>query len=206
MRITEGRLIVGVAVLIVLLAVVRYAAAPDPSQCPPQFKRFTHPVVSLCYPKGWQRQSESRGSALVLFGGANVLLAVDVLPVSPTDFPPARPQHEEAIDRYVLEKGAVSRLRRNGLRLRARGALETIDTNGWLLRHRVLQGSTDGQSTYEAGKIYQMPVPVTVGLTTALVNDHIVLLTQYVASGSPEELQRSMDTFRAIRRTLIFKR
>ena len=194
-------------VLAVLLALVRYSSAPDPSSCPAGFKRFTHPFVSLCYPKGWHGPPPANdfdGLQLTLMGGASVLFAVDVLPVSSMDLPPTMLHREQAIDRYAYENGFVSRLQLRGLRLRASGANETIDNNGWTLRHRVLQGSTSGPETYDFGKFYQTQVPVAVGLTTALVNDHVVLLTQVIYPTSPEAYQRTIDAFREIRRTMTF--
>ena len=202
MRIAEGRLIVSGVVLTVLIALVRYVSAPDP--CPPQFKRFTHPTFSLCYPWSWRIQSVLKRSErppshapwleFSVSGGDGAFFTVDVIPVNPTDFPPTMLDGEGAIERYALENGFVSRLQQRSMRLHKRvGSSEAI-LDGWRVRHRILQGSMN-----ETG------APVTIGVTTGLVDDQVLLFTQLVPSALRAVVDTKTDTldvFRKMRQTV----
>ena len=196
--------------LVVLLALAGCSSGPP---CPPQFKRFTHPTFSVCYPWSWRIQSVVKKSERppshapwleFLVIGGDSYFTVDVMPVNPTDFPPTMPDRERAIERYALETGFVSRLRRS-MRLHERlGSSEDI-LNGWSVRNRILQGYMGGPSVYEAGKIYEMPTPVTIGVTTGVVDDQVLLLTQVVPATlrvAVDTKTQTLDVFKQIRHTL----
>jgi hypothetical protein len=197
--------------LVVLLPMGGCSSGPS---CPPRFKRFTHPSVSLCYPETWQRLSIPERSAnsrapwlvLVLQAPGGGMFSVDVLPVSPTDFPLTMLNREDAIDRYAYANGIVARLIEDrALRKEGTAAMTVEMLNGkWRVRHRIFQGSMGGPSTYDFGKIYESRTPMTIGLTTGLVGDHVVLFTQYAPAAISEASHRMLVAFATIRETVRF--
>ena len=201
------------ALLVGLLVVAGCSGggSSDP-RCPPGFKRFTHPALSLCHPEAWRDgfppgsvmppDSRMSWSVLTLHIPDGGMFSVEVMPVSPTDFPLTMPNREEAIDRYAYAIGMVS-----GLKLRMRldvaaGAVTEELLNGrWRVHHRIVKGSDVAFSAYEAGKIYESRMPMLVGLTTGLAGDQVVLITQVVPSTSVTS-PRTLRTFADVRNTI----
>lgn len=205
---------VRIAPLACALIVMSSCAQSSEPRCPPQFKRFTNPTFSLCYPWSWRTQSVLKKSErppshapwleFIVSAGDGAFFSVDAIPLSTTDFPPTMLDRDAAIDRYALENGFVSRMASRYQLHKRLGSSEAI-LNGWRVRNRILQGSMDGPSTYDAGNFYETRTPVTIGVTTGLVDDQVLLFTQFV----PAALSVAVDTnthtrevFRKIRQTV----
>src|SRR5262245_25982749 len=112
--------LVRIAPLACALTVMWSCAHSSEPPCPAQFKRFTNPTFSLCYPWSWRTQSVLKKSErpswhapwleFMVLGADGAFFSVDVIPLSTTDFPPTMLDREAAIDRYALENGFVSRM------------------------------------------------------------------------------------------------